>query len=177
MASPESVCPLCSKPIGSGRHVYFEHGELFHLACRARAVHRRALDLVEDARTAKARAATLMADLERRRQAQRRMVLPSRTRSRAGPCPVCGEAARHTDWRPRLPWVAIERCPCGGFFVEAVVLEWRLPALGARERRELSASIRGHRARRQEVWLTVDPDVSSGSTGRLTIRTRRPAQW
>jgi hypothetical protein len=130
--------------------------------------------VVDTTRAARARAASLVAETDGRR---RRLVLPARSRSRAAPCPVCGEAATRTDWRPRLPWVAIEGCPCGGYFVEAVVLEWRLVSLGSPERRELAASIRGFRAREQEVWLTVTPARSSESLGRLTIRTERPEHW
>lgn len=174
MASQDSICQLCSKPISSSRLVFSEHGELFHLACRSRALRTRSLNVVDAAQTAQTRAASLVAETDRLR---RRLVLPARSKSRAGPCPVCGEAATHTDWRPRLPWVAIEGCPCGGYFVEAVVLEWRVPGLTARARRELAARIRRSRARKQEAWLTVTPPRSSESVGRLTIRTRWPGRW
>jgi hypothetical protein len=171
MASQDSICQLCSKPISSGRLVFFEHGELFHLACRSRALRARSLNVVDAAQTAETRAASLAAETDHLR---RRLVLPARSKSHAGRCPVCGEAATHTDWRPRLPWVAIEGCTCGGYFVEA---EWRVPGLTARARRELAARIRGFRARKQEVWLTVTPPRSTESVGRLTIRTRRPERW
>jgi hypothetical protein len=144
---------------------------MFHLACRSRALQGRALGEIDRARTTQARAASLLAETKRRR---RRLMLPARSRSRPGRCPLCGDAATYTEWRPRLLWVAIQGCPCGGYFVETVVLDWRMPGLGSSERRELAASIRGFRARKQEVWLTVPPARSAESVGRLAIRTQRP---
>jgi hypothetical protein len=32
---PEPICLICSKPLRSGTLVLYEHGELFHLACRS----------------------------------------------------------------------------------------------------------------------------------------------
>ena len=85
MASQDSICQLCSKPISSGRLVFFEHGELFHLACRSRALRTRSLNVVDAAQTAQTRAASLVAETDRLR---RRLVLLARSKSRAGPCPV-----------------------------------------------------------------------------------------
>ena len=62
MASSDFICPLCSKPISSGRLVFFEHGEMFHLACRSRALQGRALGEIDRARTTQARAASLVAE-------------------------------------------------------------------------------------------------------------------
>jgi hypothetical protein len=76
-----------------------------------------------------------------------------------------------TDWGPRLDWIVIEGCSCGGFFVWARLLEWRLPRLGRTERSDLVASIQGFRAMGQEPWVTT---ADGGIFGRLVILTERP---
>jgi hypothetical protein len=64
----------------------------------------------------------------------------------------------------------VEGCRCGGFAVAAETLEWRLPALTAAQRAELSEAIRGFRAMSREAWLTTaDGEIS----GRLVLRPKR----
>jgi hypothetical protein len=64
-------------------------------------------------------------------------------------------------------WIRVDGCRCGGFFVAADVLEWRLPRLTTGERAELSATIQGLRAMGRAAWLsTADGAIS----GRLVIR-------
>jgi hypothetical protein len=62
-------------------------------------------------------------------------------------------------------WVMVEGCRCGGFAVAGDTLEWRLPALTAAQRAELSDTIRGFRAMSREAWLTADGGIS----GRLVL--------
>src|SRR5262245_33121401 len=40
----DPVCPLCSKPIKSGKLVMFQHGELFHVGCMNKATQLRAYE-------------------------------------------------------------------------------------------------------------------------------------
>jgi hypothetical protein len=88
-----------------------------------------------------------------------------------GVCPLCRGPAIVTDWRPGADWVAVEGCPCGGFFVLARVVEQRLPSLSMVDRPGLVRRIRAYRAAGREVWLTTaDGDVE----GPLVIRTARP---
>jgi hypothetical protein len=75
------------------------------------------------------------------------------------------------DWRPTLSWLVIEDCSCGGFFVAADALEWRLPRLTTAARAELSSTIQGFRAMDREAWLTT---ADGGISGRLVIHTERP---
>jgi hypothetical protein len=44
-------------------------------------------------------------------------------------CPVCDYPATVTDWRPVARWLAVEDCPCGGFFLWKPLVDRRLPAL------------------------------------------------
>jgi hypothetical protein len=34
-----------------------------------------------------------------------------------GVCRVCAHPAAVVDWMPIEAWVAVEGCPCGGFFI------------------------------------------------------------
>jgi hypothetical protein len=88
-----------------------------------------------------------------------------------GSCPVCTGAATVTDWRPRLEWVVVEGCACGGFSVWAPLLEDRLRRLSPAERADLAATIQGFRAMNHEAWVT---SADGGIFGRLVILTRRP---
>lgn len=89
----------------------------------------------------------------------------------ADSCPICDHPATVTDWRPRLDWVAVEDCPCGGFFVWARLLEWRLPRLSPTARLELAADIPRFRAMNSEAWLTT---ADGGVFGPVVILTQRP---
>jgi hypothetical protein len=92
-------------------------------------------------------------------------------RETPGSCPICNHAASVTDWRPRLDWVAVEDCPCGGFFVWARLLELRLPRLSPTERVALAADIPRFRAMNKEAWLTT---ANEGVFGPVVILTQRP---
>jgi hypothetical protein len=56
-------------------------------------------------------------------------------------CPVCGEPASILDWRPSIPWLAVDGCRCDGIFVWTAILETRLPQVSAEERAILCARI------------------------------------
>jgi hypothetical protein len=88
-----------------------------------------------------------------------------------GPCPVCGEPAIMLDWRPSVPWLAIESCPCDAFFVWTALLETRLPALSPEELGTLSIRIRTVRKKGTEAWLTTRDGTPGGE---LIIRNTRP---
>jgi len=45
-------------------------------------------------------------------------------------CPVCEQRATLIDGDPAGDWCRVDGCLCGGFFVAADCLEWRLPRLG-----------------------------------------------
>jgi hypothetical protein len=53
---PGSTCGLCSKPIASNSLVYFDQGELSHIACRSRLLTLQALEQVDRAQVARAHA-------------------------------------------------------------------------------------------------------------------------
>jgi hypothetical protein len=54
--APDPACPVCSKAIRSGSVVLFEHGELFHVACRSRTLELTAIEEVDRAKAAEERA-------------------------------------------------------------------------------------------------------------------------
>ena len=66
----------------------------------------------------------------------------------ARPCPVCLYPARVTDWRPVCQWLAIEDCPCGGFFDEA--------------RYDLVEQIQTVRAAGTEAWVGTRDGLVNG---------------
>jgi hypothetical protein len=57
---PEPICLICSKPLRSGTRVLYEHGELFHLACRSYSATLKAVEQVDRAITAQRVAARLV---------------------------------------------------------------------------------------------------------------------
>jgi hypothetical protein len=159
----EPICPLCSKPIRSGSLVIFEHGEYFHVRCRSRAVELAAMDAAERADSGRARAASKIAKLAARQAHLAERGLRG--------CPLCGEAAIVTDWRPsRLEWVVVEGCACGDFFVSAAVFKDRLPWMSHPEREALVARIRWFRSKGIEAWCTT---IDGTVDGPLDIRQRR----
>jgi hypothetical protein len=50
-------CPACSRPILSGRLVFYQHGELFHVRCASEALGLKIAEMAERARDAQTRAA------------------------------------------------------------------------------------------------------------------------
>jgi hypothetical protein len=86
-------------------------------------------------------------------------------------CPLCSHPATVTDWRPRLDWITVEGCPCGGFFVEARILEGRVPGLTAADRVDFAVRVRVFRAMGHEAWWTT---LDGTETGPLVIRGERP---
>jgi hypothetical protein len=105
---PDPACPVCSKAIRSGSVVLFEHGELFHVACRSRTLELTAIEEVDRAKAAEERAARLVVEASRLRA--KRPADDHGLTSEAGSCPVCGHRATVTDWHPGLDWVVVEGC-------------------------------------------------------------------
>ena len=87
-------------------------------------------------------------------------------------CPLCAQRATLIDGDPTGDWRRVDGCLCGGFFVAADCLEWRLPRLGTEERALLSVAIRGFGAMGRDAWLTT---ADGGISGRLVIRVKRPS--
>jgi hypothetical protein len=87
-------------------------------------------------------------------------------------CPVCEQPATLVEGRDTGGWCRVDGCRCGGFFVAADTVEWRLPRLSTEERAELSVTIQGFGAMGREAWLsTSDGRIS----GRLVVRVKRPS--
>lgn len=83
-----------------------------------------------------------------------------------GVCGVCAHSATVVDWTPIQGWVAVEGCPCGGFFIWKILWEGRLPGMAKTECQELAARIREWRLAGYEVWIsTMDGTVN----GRLFL--------
>jgi hypothetical protein len=163
------ACPVCSKPVRSGTLVLYEHGDLYHVTCRARTLEANSREQVDRARVAKTRAVRLVEDAERRRGER---ALDSRHGpTRKGTCPVCGQSATVTDWRPSIDWVAVEGCSCRGFFVWAGVYEGRLATLSDGDRLDLAIRIRKFRAMGHEAWCTT---IDGTPKGTILVRTERP---
>ena len=146
---PDPSCSICSKPVRPGAPIRFQHGEVFHLACLAKATQLNAIEQVDRARVAKETSARLLEDYGRARGERRRQ------RSANGACPLCGHAATIVDWRPSVDWVVVEDCPCDGFFIRAGLLDSRLPTLPGEERQELTRRVREFRAAGLEAWCTT----------------------
>jgi hypothetical protein len=159
----EPICLICGKPIQEGSFVVFEHGGFAHVRCRSREVEVSALENAERAKETRARAAETLEKLaERQAQLSRRDVHP---------CPLCGQDATVTDWRPSsLEWLVVEGCTCGDFFVSAAVFQGRFPHLSDAERQTLVSRIRWFRAKGAEAWCTT---TDGGVEGPLDIRERR----
>ena len=164
---PDAVCPACSKPVRSGALRVLEDGAFYHVYCRSQQLRLQALEQVDRAQVAHARAASLTEEATRRRE---RATVPDGPGA-AGLCPVCQEPARVIDWRPGADWLAIDGCPCRGFFVTGAALDGRLPSLTPLEREELAARIQGFRAMDREAWLTT---ADGARDGRLVILIERP---
>ena len=54
-----------------------------------------------------------------------------------GACLLCACPATITDWNPIQDWLAVEDCPCNGFFVWAGLWRQRFPGMPETERQEL----------------------------------------
>jgi hypothetical protein len=157
---PGPVCAECSKPIRLAHAVVYEQGESFHVGCLSRITLRRSLEVSDRAKTA-----------QRRARLVRTQAVARSLRATPGTCPVCGERAMLTDWRPRLNWVVIENCPCQGFFVQGDLFEARLSHLTEIEREQLAHRIGAFRAMGHHVWITT---LRGTVTGPLVVRTERP---
>jgi hypothetical protein len=160
----DPVCVACSKPIPPGSFVVSEHGDLFHLGCRSWNAQLRSVEEVDRATRAQERNKRLREDMILLRAARRPRPEPT------GACPLCGDAATLTDWRPTADWIAVEDCPCGGFFAWAPLLSERVRRLPARDRQDFARRIRAFRASGDEAWFaTTDGTVA----GTLVVRTQR----
>ena len=144
-----------------------EHGDVFHVACRSQALRLRAIDGINRARTATARAAGWLDEAIERRT--RRSVVRTKTPT-LGTCPLCRQSAAVIDWRPGLDWLTVSGCPCGTFFVHAGLLDERLAAISPEVRETLCRSIQDFRAMKQEAWLTTTTGAPEGT---LVVRTTR----
>jgi hypothetical protein len=163
MNAPPSLthtCACCSTPIQPGSLTLSEHGELFHIACRRRGPQDDALESKARVVTAPTPAARIVPEHTRRE--------PIRQRT---PCPVCGEPAFVLDWRPSVPWLAIEGCACDAFFVWTALLDSRLPTLSREDLGTLSVRIRSVRKTGTEAWLTTRDGALGGT---LIIRDAQP---
>ena len=69
---PDPSCSICSKPVRAGAPIRFQHGEVFHLACLAKATQLNAMEQVDRARVAQAASARLLDDSGRARAERRR---------------------------------------------------------------------------------------------------------
>jgi hypothetical protein len=167
---PPPVCPVCSKPVRSGTLVLYEEGDLFHVTCRTRALGMKAMEQVDRAKAAQSRATRNLEDVERRR---RQLTAGPRLRGTLGLCPVCGQSATVTDWRPSVDWVAIEGCSCRGFFIWAGIYGSRVASLTEADRLDLSARIRTCRVMGHEAWCTT---IDGTVNGAILVRTERPAR-
>jgi hypothetical protein len=96
---PEPICLICSKPLRSGTLVLYEHGELFHLACRSYSATLKAVEQVDRAITAQRVAARLVEETARRRAA-RQQDAPNGPGLARATCPFCSALASASDWRP-----------------------------------------------------------------------------
>lgn len=124
------------------------------------------MEAVDRAHEQERRALALIETAWRQRFATR-----SGGRESEGTCSLCGDRVIRIDWRPRLPWIAVEGCSCAGFFVRADLLEGRLQATPLAERATLRVRVLGLRALGREAWLTTaDGQVD----GPLVILTERP---
>jgi hypothetical protein len=89
-----------------------------------------------------------------------------------GVCRVCAHPATVVDWMPIEAWVAVEGCPCGGFFIGKTLWEERLPGMAKTERQELAARIRESRTGGREAWIST----SHGTfTSPVVMLPERPA--
>jgi hypothetical protein len=160
---PEPRCPACLTVVRSGTLRVYVQGEFYHAYCHHRQLERAALQQYDgggirqaDVGDARARAGTP----------------PSPRPAAAQACPICQQAATIVGGVAGIGWYAVEGCACGGFFVAAEALDWRLPRLTTAERAELVATIQGFHAMGRDAWLkTADGNIS----GRLVIRCERPA--
>jgi hypothetical protein len=75
------------------------------------------------------------------------------------------------DWQPSAPWLAIEGCPCNGFFLWTGLTKKRLTQLTPEMRHTLSLRIIGVRAAGSEAWCTTEDGTE---TGPLVVRAVRP---
>jgi hypothetical protein len=146
-----------------------EHGDWFHVGCHNRAVQLRSLEAVDRATRARERATILVEDAQRRQTARQLRLTPTGPPPDA--CPLCVHATTTIDWRPHTDWIAVEGCPCKGFFVWAPLLSVRVHQLTAWDRHDVAKRIRALRASGFEAWVaTADGTV----TGPLVVRTYQP---
>jgi hypothetical protein len=138
----------------------YENGAFYHSHCHTQRFHRDALERSK-AHPLQAADTPLGGDVEPHQ---------SDADPPAAVCPVCQQPATIADHAPGATWILVEGCPCGGFVVAANTLEWRLPALTAPQRAELSETIRGFRAMSREAWLTT---ADGGISGQLVLRPKR----
>ena len=89
-----------------------------------------------------------------------------------GSCLVCNAPATIADWTPIQPWLTVEGCGCGGFFVSKGLWDSRLVSMRVRERDELAERIRAWRARGDEAWVTA---AGNRVTGPIVIASVRPS--
>src|SRR5262245_1805426 len=156
------TCALCAKPIRprSGGYIRSTTGNVYHIRCRSRELQLTALEEYDG-------------PAPRVEEATDRQRAPLGRRSmRGAACPVCGERATLTDWRSQFEWIAVEGCPCRGFFVWTPLLDaGRLLPLSREDRGILSQRIRALRATQSNVWLSTRDGTVLGA---LTIGDEPP---
>jgi hypothetical protein len=84
-------------------------------------------------------------------------------------CAICASPATITDWWPLEDWLAVEGCPCNGFFIRKWLWAGRLRRMRKADRETLSARIRTWRAAGRDAWVST----GDGTDGRIVISGQR----
>jgi hypothetical protein len=75
-------------------------------------------------------------------------------------CPLCREKARVVDWSPPTPWIAVDGCRCGAYFVWTRLWYDRFPGLAEAERAGLQDHVQ---AMNSEAWITTTDGRPTGA--------------
>jgi hypothetical protein len=92
------------------------------------------------------------------------------TAVRSSPCPLCLLPAKFFDWSSEVPWLSIEGCRCGGYFVQPALFDRPL-SLDALVRDSLYSRVAALRADQREAWLVT---ADGRPDGLLEVRGERP---
>jgi hypothetical protein len=84
-------------------------------------------------------------------------------------CAVCASPATITDWRPFEDWLAVEGCPCNGFFIRRWLWAGPLRRMRRPDREALGLRIQAWRANGREAWVSTE----DAADGRIVISGQR----
>jgi hypothetical protein len=84
-------------------------------------------------------------------------------------CAVCASPATITDWRPFEDWLAVQGCPCNGFFITKWLWAGPLRRMLRPNREALGLRIRAWRANGREAWVSTE----DATDGRIVISGQR----